>query len=271
MQDSQNFAVIGRYYGNRKSEPTKSGECSVLSVFQFGSTFLDLAKMLAEKQASEVVIAVHGAAVGLALRFAPSSIKAAINAALSDLADILDGKDPEGIVRKRLLETTQCRDEKDLDRVIDYCNAVKSHQANSLAILIRGCNIGVHAENLDTIRRIFGARLVTAPTCPMVYVAFRPALATSVDLWLANTSKKGRRRTFQGEKVACDIDHTDGTDASSTGVTASVASLVAFATEVYNGNAPSNQREMELGAMWEGNTYHLAHEAGYKGQLIESK
>lgn len=272
-QSGTRFGIVDKYYAAAQREPTKSAAIAVAGTDTFTANFLDMVKMLVAKQQSVIVLVTHGTAEGFTMPLTGSTAVAANTSVLDDLLTVVDPKPGSDVnFRRGIITKNASISDEELNALVDACRQVRNHLASTLEMHIRGCNIGKDVANLDKIRTLFGCKLVTAPTCSMLYASFAPAPNQNIEEWKTRNPPESRRREFTagGSKLVLDLDD-QGTNASSRGVIQKLGDLPAFASAVYLNSSHGKTTNMPLAAMWEGGTYHLPHESGYAGQLIESK
>ncbi len=274
-QSDTAFGVVSTYYDASKREPTLRGDLEIGSTDSFRANFLDLLRMLADKQQSHVVIVAHGGADGFIMPVTDTTNVSAQNAILVDLLAIVDGLPTfDGAKVAAFATNTGCT-EAQVRELATVCNRIRVHESNCLAVHVRGCKIGKNVANLTTLRKLFHSVVVSAPSCPMLYANFSPMWRTpsfDVDRWKSDTAARTRRRDFTAgsSRLVLDVDY-GGSSASTQGAIQRIADLKAFADDVYGNSGHGKTQSMPIAAMWPDSGYFLPHEAGYKSQIVTSR
>lgn len=274
-QKSTGFGIVGRYYAARGAEPTLTGKVDVSGTDSFKPDFLSLVTMLDDKKQSSIVLVTHGTSGGFTMPITSESSVSADTSVLDDILTIVAPTPTTDIEYRRTIAKGNAKiDDKQLNAIVGRCQSIRSNLANAWELHIRGCNIGKDSNNLDKIKKLFGCKVVTAPTCAMIYATFNPFPAPNVNDWAQSHNPAGRRRTdLKAGSSALIVDMDDlGTTATSQGAIQKRADLPQFANTVYANTTHGIQpgMGMVLAAMWEGSTFHLPHESGYTGQLVSA-
>lgn len=153
-------------------------------------------------------------------------------------------------------------------------------QSRKLFLHLRGCSVGADKSLLEAYKVLFGARLITAPRCRMLFhrikPAFRPATVITALERQAPRLAKTRRRVFRigpnpGAGVllidVTDVDgHTRVENSSSISQVTSVQSFADFLV----GRWVGSKSEFILPVLWcdVEQSYHCPIEFGYRERLV---
>lgn len=274
-QSDSAFRVVDGYYTAAKKEPVTGGSVDVGSTDTFKANFLDLVRMLDAKQQSQVVIVCHGTEDGLYMNVTETSDVSAKTTILVDLTALVDAWDD---AKATAFKNNAACSEDDLKELVRLCQKIRGHEASTLNIHFRGCKIGKKIDNLVAIRKLLGSKLVSAPSCPMLYASFAPMWSRpqdqDVDKWAAKEPVKTRRREFAagagGSRLIMDAEYA-GTGASAQGCIQHANDLVNWFSQVYGNTGHGKTFNGPIAAMWPDDTYFLPHEAGYTSQIVTSK
>jgi hypothetical protein len=276
-QSDPEFGVVDSYYAMAKREPTMRGDLEIKSTSSFTANFRDLVKKLIDKQQSHVVIVTHGYSGGLSMPLTSTTTVSAANATLVDLLALVDGLPIPNDAKLADFASKNSISEADALELAKLCGQVRIHDANCVAVHVRGCNIGVDVANLVTIRKLFRSLVVSAPKCPMLYSPFNPEWHTNPDLdveaWKKKNKPKTRRREFVDatrSTLVLDLDYA-GTKGSVAGAIHKIADLPKWADLIYNNKSHGTSHSMPLAAMWPDTGYFLPHETGYTDQIVASR
>ena len=273
-QSDSAFSVVDRYYAAAKKEPTGGGSVEVARTDTFKPNFLDLVRMLQGKQQPTVVVVAHGGADGLIMPVTATSSVSAQDSVLSDLVPLATSFPTLDAGKVTAFANNAGITEDEVGELAKACNAIQKHGSNCNEVHVRGCKIGKNSGNLDTLRKLFGSRKVTAPSCPMLYATFAPNWqmpALSVAEWKTkNTAQSGRRDfTAGGSALVLDVDYR-GSSASTQGAIQRISDLPAFATTMYGNSTHGQTQSTIIAAMWPDSDYFLPHESGYASQIVTS-
>jgi hypothetical protein len=271
------FGIVDSYYAVAKREITRRGDLEVTRTDVFKSNFLDLVRTLAAKQQSHVVIVAHGTEAGFYMNVTETSTDSADNAVLSDLVTLVDSYPSVDAAKITAFASGYTTTEDDVKELVQVCHKVRNHDTNCVAIHIRGCKLGKKVENLDTIRKLFGSIVVSAPKCPMLYAPCTPEWSRpankDVEAWKRTNSPDTRRREFSGDgrsRLVLDVNYA-GTTSSTQGVIEHANDLPKWASVIYGNSTHGTQFSMPIAAMWPDDGYFLPHESGYLDQINASR
>ena len=273
------FTFVSTYYAVAKREPTRRGDLEIAGTSAFKFNFLDLVKVLADKQQSHVVIATHGSSDGISMPLTDKTTDDADNKVLKDLVSMVDDYPNLSHAKVSLFAKGYTVPESQVMELVTTCFKVRKHQSNCVAVHIRGCNIGKTIDNLLTIRKLFDSTVVSAPNCPMLYASFAPEWSRPSDKnvgeWISATKAHTRRREFwdppaKRSRMVLDVDYA-GTTSSAQGVIEHANDLAKWADAFYGNTSHGTQHSMPIAAMWPESGYFLPHESGYVDQLEASR
>jgi hypothetical protein len=273
-QSDSAFSVVDKYYAAAKKEPTGGGSIDVARTDTFNANFLEFVRMLQAKQQSTVVVVAHGGADGLIMPVTAKSSVSAQDSVLSDLVPLAASFPNLDAGKVTAFANNAGITEAEVGELAKACNAIQKHGANCVEVHIRGCKIGKNSGNLDTLRKLFGSRKVTAPSCPMLYATFAPRWqmpALNVAEWKTKNTPQSRRRDFTaaGSALVLDVNY-GGSSASTQGAIQKIGDLPAFATTMYGNSTHGQTQSMIIAAMWPDSDYFLPHESAYASQLVTS-
>jgi hypothetical protein len=269
------FDIVKTYYDVAKREPTRRGDLEIGSTAAYKGNFLDLVRTLAAKQQSHVVIATHGTADGTLLPLTDKTTSLADDEALQLLAALVDDYPKFDASSVTTFATTYSVTEAEVKELVKVCSKIRKHQANCVAVHIRGCNIGVKDDNLWTIQKLFDSLVVSAPECPMLYAQFNPEWSRPQDkdvgAWKSANTPASRRREFADPSaglstLVLDVNYA-GSTSSTQGVIQHADDLTKWANVFYKNKSHGTQRHMPIAAMWPDTGYALPHEQGYIDQI----
>jgi hypothetical protein len=270
-QSDPAFGVVQQFYNAAKREPTTKGSVSVMSTDTFTPNFLDLLRMLDAKQQTEVVVVCHGGADGLIMSMSPNSNVSAKDLILVDLLDIVDNGDA---TKRAAFINNASVTEDELAELERLAKKIRAHLASSVDVHIRGCKIGKTVGNLATIRKLLAARLVSAPSCPMLYAPYSPNWhrpTFDYEGWKTKNPPVTRRREFAlgSAKMVLDVNYTGGSSAADGAIT-DINQFTPWLTQLYGNSSHGLTRNGPIAAMWPDSDYFLPHESGYVSQLVTS-
>lgn len=273
-QSDSAFSVVEKYYSAAKKEPIGGGTVDVARTDTFKPNFLDLIRMLQVKQQPTVVVVAHGGADGLIMPVTETTSVSAQDSVLSDLVPLAASFPNLDAGQVTAFSNNAGITEDEVGELAKTCNAIRKHGSNCVEVHVRGCKIGKNSGNLDTLRKLFGSKKVTAPSCPMLYATFAPKWqmpAFNVAEWKIKNTAKTRRRDFTagGSALVLDVEY-GGSSASTQGAIQKISDLPAFATTMYGNSAHGQTQSTIIAAMWPDSDYFLPNEAGYASQLVTS-
>jgi hypothetical protein len=273
-QSDPAFSVVDKYYAAAKKEPTGGGSVDVARTDTFTANFLDLVRMLQSKQQATVVLVAHGGADGLIMPVTAKTNVSAEDSVLSDLVPLAASFPTLDAGKVTAFANNAGITEDEVGELAKACNAIQKHGSNCVEVHVRGCKIGKNSGNLDTLRKLFGSKKVTAPSCPMLYATFAPRWqmpALNVADWKSKNAAQTRRRDFTAGSSALvlDVDY-GGSSASTQGAIQRISDLPTFATTMYGNSTHGQNQSMLIAAMWPDSDYFLPNESGYASQLVTS-
>jgi len=278
-QSDPGFGIVDSYYAKSKREVTKRGNLEIQSTSSFDANFRDLVKALIAKQQSHVVIVAHGYTGGFGMPVTSGTTVSANNSTLVDLVPLVDAHPSPDAAKVSAFATYVSITEDEVRELAGLCRQVRDHQANCVAVHVRGCNIGADIKNLETIRFLFNSLVVSAPKCPMLYAPLDPDWHKSPDLdveaWKKANKEKTRRREFVDtvagrSKFVLDVEYA-GTKGSAQGAIQVADDLAKWADLIYDNKTHGTKRSMPIAAMWPDTGYFLPHESGYSDQIVASR
>ena len=278
-QSDPAFAIVDSYYAKAKREVTKRGNLEIQSTSTFDANFRDLVKALIAKQQSHVVIVTHGYSGGFTMYLTSGTQVSANNSTLADLVPLVDAHPSPDAAKVTAFANNAAITEDEVRELAGLCRQVRDHQANCVAIHVRGCNIGADIKNLETLRFLFNSLVVSAPKCPMLYAPLDPDWHKNPELdleaWKKKNKEKTRRREFVDtaagrSKLVLDVEYA-GTKGSAQGAIQKIDDLPKWADLIYANTTHGTQRSMPIAAMWPDTGYFLPHETGYSDQIVASR
>lgn len=278
-QSETEFGIVDTYYGVAKREVTKRGDLEISRTDPFKSNFLDLVRTLAAKQQSHVVVVTHGYSAGLIMPVTEKTTTSATNSILVDLVPLVEAYPSMDAAKVSAFATSASITEDEVKELAKICRQVRDHDANCVALHIRGCKIGADIANLDTLRKLFNSIVVSAPKCPMLYTPFNPMWHKNpdydVEAWKTANQPKSRRREFVDtaagrSKLVLDLDYALD-KGSAQGAIAHADDLAKWADIIYANKTHAVQHSMPIAAMWPDSGYFLPHESGYSDQIVASR
>jgi len=230
--------------------------------------------MLQTKQQATVVVVAHGGADGLIMPVTAKTSVSAQDSVLSDLVPLASSFPNLDAGKVTAFANNAGITEAEVGELAKACNAIQKHGASCVEVHIRGCKIGKNSGNLDTLRKLFGSKKLTAASCPMLYATFAPKWqmpALNVAEWKTKNAAQSRRRDFTagGSALVLDVDY-GGSSASTQGAIQRISDLPAFATTMYGNSTHGQAQSTIIAAMWPDSDYFLPHESGYASQLVTS-